>query len=39
MKVKRLPEVEIDLTKSLQENASKYFDQAKKARKKLQGAV
>jgi predicted ribosome quality control (RQC) complex YloA/Tae2 family protein len=33
-----LPEVEIDLTKSLQENAAKYFDQAKKARKKLQGA-
>lgn len=33
-----MPEVEIDLTKSLQENAAKYFDQAKKARKKLEGA-
>jgi predicted ribosome quality control (RQC) complex YloA/Tae2 family protein len=33
-----LPEVEIDLTKSLQENAARYFEKAKKARKKLKGA-
>ena len=32
-------EVEIDLNKSLEENAGIYFDQAKKAKKKLKGAA
>ena len=31
-------EIEFDLTKSVDENAGKYFDLAKKAKKKLEGA-
>ena len=31
-------EIEFDLTKSVEENASKYFEESKKAKKKLEGA-
>ncbi len=36
--VKRIMEIELDLAKSVEENAGKYFEAAKKSKKKLEGA-